>query len=708
MINKHANIFRFISIIIISIAVLTCSKDKNPTNSKIDEEALQLAKAVAELFQQKISVADSSKIIFSGPVEPGTILKENDLEENTPVQLKVSESDGKYYVFMIDDQPGMMYSHDVRYAWIESENGEFGIITSDHPMTIYRPDKTPSPYEFIEEFTIADINYYFLEGEGGSDPQDISHKNNLSRTYYNNSSMTINKISDIKRVKQKIALVVDGGDIKTFTKDLGSFSGYKLGNIAKELAEQNADPMVSWLESYNFKVGRTSQYWGNNHPYFKNEADFYLILEGHANLFINQGPPDWGCDEYFLYITAHGGEGILEYHFASGDGNRFYVEYEQIFERLKNFPSYVKITLFIDACHSGSAIKWYKNTLIPQICSNSCAFTILTATDTEHATMAPGFQDDSATEDFLEASDKDLDGDGTTGDIQDRYKHMETEGPSRLETHKHHFPQYFHCPTGGSWCSTDGPIGDEDGDSYIDGADNCPSLTNDQSNTDNDKWGDECDNCPEVVNDDQSDKDKDGKGDVCDNCPDDANADQNDIDNDGKGDVCDNCPDVSNTDQADVDNDGVGDVCNDTDNDGIIDSKDNCPEVPNYDQFDADGDGIGDECDPPTVTNVCDYVVHGSGESYIHICIKYDALPLNSGWTTKFSLSQDGGTPSSLHVTHTNSFEDCVKFTIYSYGTYDWTAEIRGDGGFTTISGTITVDANGQTCAYTGPTDTDN
>ena len=190
-----------------------------------------------------------------------------------------------------------------------------------------------------------------------------------------------------------------------------------------------------------------------------------------------------------------------------------------------------------------------------------------------------------------------------------------------------------------------------------------------------------------MFNSDQNDTDSDGIGDACDGT---------DTDGEGVMDNSDNCATVPNSDQTDTDGDGRGDKC------------DNCPEIGNADQKDTDGDGVGDECDPPSIVNVCDGVTHGGSSSKITICITYDSLPLDNSWTTKFSLTMSGSSPSIQHVNHSSSFTDCAEFTIFSYGTYNWTAEVRGPGGFTTVSGTIVVDSNNQSCTNTGSTDTDN
>jgi hypothetical protein len=143
----------------------------------------------------------------------------------------------------------------------------------------------------------------------------------------------------------------------------------------------------------------------------------------------------------------------------------------------------------------------------------------------------------------------------------------------------------------------------------LDVSDNCPTIPNDQTDTDIDGLGDACDLC---ANDPDNDVDGDGIcGDV-DTCPNDPH---NDLDGDGIcGDV-DNCPLVPNDGQEDIDFDGVGDACdncpddvdNDSDKDGIcnglgfyppkIGGNDNCQEVSNPDQSNIDGDLLGDACD---------------------------------------------------------------------------------------------------------------
>ncbi len=168
-------------------------------------------------------------------------------------------------------------------------------------------------------------------------------------------------------------------------------------------------------------------------------------------------------------------------------------------------------------------------------------------------------------------------------------------------------------------CPNDNPD-DPDADGYCTGADhlapkignndNCPALSNDQTDTDGDNIGDACDYCPgDTVNDPDGDTVCNGASFLPpntagnDNCPAMENAGQQNDDADTLGNACDNCPFDPNEDQTDSDGDTVGDACDvcagddtfDGDSDGVPDFCDIC--TGGDDAIDSDADGVPDDCD---------------------------------------------------------------------------------------------------------------
>jgi hypothetical protein len=157
------------------------------------------------------------------------------------------------------------------------------------------------------------------------------------------------------------------------------------------------------------------------------------------------------------------------------------------------------------------------------------------------------------------------------------------------------------------------PLADDDSDG-LSNADEL-SLGSDPLNpdTDGDSVLDGSDNCIAHYNPDQSDViHPNGVGDACD-----------DPDSDGVFDLEDNCPDTPNPGQEDtVHPNGVGDICDDPDSDGVFDDEDNCSDVPNAAQADYDSDDAGDLCDTcPQIHNpdqlehtACVEVIEDGGE----------------------------------------------------------------------------------------------
>jgi len=145
---------------------------------------------------------------------------------------------------------------------------------------------------------------------------------------------------------------------------------------------------------------------------------------------------------------------------------------------------------------------------------------------------------------------------------------------------------------------------DDDGDTVLDGDDNCPLVENpDQADSNGDGVGDACegdydgdtvpddtDNCPSVANPDQEDTDGNGIGDACEAAPTPTPTPTPGPDDDGDGlpNSLDPCPDDDDCDDDGL-MDGSATGSEDLDNDGVVDSNETDPE-----NWDTDGDGLSD------------------------------------------------------------------------------------------------------------------
>jgi len=120
------------------------------------------------------------------------------------------------------------------------------------------------------------------------------------------------------------------------------------------------------------------------------------------------------------------------------------ITYDFLNQWLSNFLPCVKIIVFLDACHSGAAIPRLEGQCNLR---GDCGLTIITTCSADEGTPTGDGLTDSGTEDWSEGTD-DLDGDGTEGDLGDRWLNLEYENSS-------YSPQRYLCPNQTSMCSTD-------------------------------------------------------------------------------------------------------------------------------------------------------------------------------------------------------------------------------------------------------------
>lgn len=100
------------------------------------------------------------------------------------------------------------------------------------------------------------------------------------------------------------------------------------------------------------------------------------------------------------------------------------------------------------------------------------------------------------------------------------------------------------------------------------------------------------------------------------------------------------------------------------------------------------GGGATPPTEPPAATLKCTDLWHGTGESYIMACVKYENVPPGTGVT--FTVS-GGGSVAEAAATVGEDGWACVTATIYTYGDYSWRAGVETAAGASTETGDITV-----------------
>lgn len=209
-----------------------------------------------------------------------------------------------------------------------------------------------------------------------------------------------------ERAPMRIALVGDGG-AKT-----GEDPSHDAGI---------ADKMGSWLYSKGYVVYRYSAHTKRTDKFFKgtpitiigkrasdrNNGPFLKSVRSYANYFKKLGEPEEGCcDELFIYLRAHGNlegisfetpdQGVLEDVWFANGGKR----QTSLLEALGHMPSWVNVTIFVDACGSGGLIEKIKSS---NLCNGLCGLTVVTTAGIGCRAIGNPYFVDSSTEDFIKA-----------------------------------------------------------------------------------------------------------------------------------------------------------------------------------------------------------------------------------------------------------------------------------------------------------------
>lgn len=405
-----------------------------------------------EYLLARLDVPDTARIILSGPVIPGSLIREDIQNLSTPnLEMEVLYGESPL-AFTIDLDPRARLTHETIWGWVDVATGQLSAAAGHSPIQIQGPEGLIEPFKLKGIFRIQGREAVNGTGGGGGVLHDISAKAEAGAITGNSGTANV-----VRR-----ALVVDLGD-----KDGNFWSGNGASAFAAD-----ADAMNTYLAGKGFTVQRISQYWGNAASYLPLKRPLHPldlakalddIIKSYQTYF--ECPADTTfCHELFIYVSGHAvqaplraEQGMMVFS-ATGGGESGLYPYGDLKQSLRKLPRCVRVILFIDACYSGQAIPIMEDTYINNPAHPSttnmrctCGFTTITSTNAaKPASQGHGaLQYDSSTEDFFQGADQDYNQNGVNGDFFDRWEHMRREGQG------YSFPQRSMCPGQTSMWSVD-------------------------------------------------------------------------------------------------------------------------------------------------------------------------------------------------------------------------------------------------------------
>ncbi len=422
-------------------------EEQPPEESGLPAEA----RAAARVLLDSLAIGEGALVVMVAGVPPGSILRERVASGENPVELRVPPAEGQYYACFIDETPEALLHHPVRFAWCDPLAGAVGVAEADQEMTVIPPAGAPAPFTFRAYGQVGQVHFCLVGGGGAGEPVAPG------------SAQPCPDGAPARRASadrvQRLAMVIDGGDVRTtWGRLVPAYHAIALTvRVADKLCE-DAQAMAAYLAARGFDVERVSQYWDNSMPYFTDADHFQRVMARKAAEF-GDCPAD-SCHELFIFVASHGAKGgLLSFYPKDGGANMWHVDPAGNLVNILRLrlPSCVKLTVFLHACYSGGLITDYNH---DSFCTNHCGLTLLTTTDAATPALAGRGVADSPIDDFLEdGAEKDLDSDGTPGDLYDRYIEMVYQ-VNKLRLYQRWsqgIPLSYHCPSGGSWCSLDGP-----------------------------------------------------------------------------------------------------------------------------------------------------------------------------------------------------------------------------------------------------------
>lgn len=326
----------------------------------------------SESMLRTIELGDKSEVYgIIEPIPAGAVIESEEPSDIDSI-LVMSTS----YLFIIDDEPNSRFGHPVRYVLVDKEDKSVDVYDANWFPTLINADDT---WKSSGTTKIEDTDITLLKSRGKTErrPRDRSITNE-------NVAEALLSIAC-----KNFALFIDGGD-----KDRTGATN----NIASNAARQT-DSMQAIYEKKRFNILRLSQYWD-----YKNDSVKAVLIDPQEkkgaisltdillqlkNRYITKGCcANSNLDfELFIYINANAMPNSSKFKMYTADGSGIHenIDYfKDILKPLQTLPQCVKITLFIDACFSGSIIN-------PQLLDAYLKrgnFEIITATNAEKTTFS--------------------------------------------------------------------------------------------------------------------------------------------------------------------------------------------------------------------------------------------------------------------------------------------------------------------------------
>lgn len=392
-------------------------RQKGLPPSLLCPSGLSLDEAARVLLATLRITPNAQVFVLNRLLPPDTVVSSAAPPEVEVVREPVDEES---FFFFLDDEPSARFGHPMRYA-IVSCSGDIRILSALWWPQIELAGVGTRVLSALGEGILASFPFTLVQdGPVVSNPID-------QKPTAPSPEQPAPQNPCQEEPPKKYALVLDAGD-----KDKGGISvklkwpllDIEFDDIADNMAA-DADGMERVLEKKSYDVDRYSNYWGN-----RKESATKAKLQAMIGVYAQKLRP---CDELFIFISAHGWNDGFSLYDSSGNGGHEWITFRhELGQWLTRLPNGVKVTVMIDSCRSGGAIRHLRG-------ANR---TIITSTDAKTETPDGQGWTDSFTDDFLEAFDDvdgaDRDGDGEVS-WREAYEYAKEQG-------EEYNPQYHEGP----------------------------------------------------------------------------------------------------------------------------------------------------------------------------------------------------------------------------------------------------------------------